>query len=140
MEEGFEPTRITGGHLIMTKENKRSVPVPIHGNGIDLNILKKQLTQAPPQKKPEEKSIDFVPKQRKSVHMPKPHPTKKVELFRIPPKTVFRLLNRPERKCFCQQPKLQQSKSLKLCQLKNCLNMAYNITPLKIGRKQVNRN
>ena len=50
IDKGWEPTRITGGHLIMTKENKRSVPIPIHKHGIPDAVILKQIEQPPPSK------------------------------------------------------------------------------------------
>ena len=83
MEKGWEPSRITGGHLIMTKENKRSVPIPIHGKGLDLSIILKQLEQLPP--KPEEKrEFNIAPKVRllkPQKHKDKSHLRKKVLCF-----------------------------------------------------------
>ena len=76
MEKGWEPTRIKGGHLIMTKENKRSVPIPIHGKGLDFSIIFKQLDQIPP--KPKEKS-DFSTQAKPQAQLPsKRNPIKKV--------------------------------------------------------------
>ena len=81
MEKGWEPTRIKGGHLIMTKENKRSVPIPIHGKGLDFSIIRKQLDQLPP--KPIERNE--VELQMKSQPQPpsKTQPVKKVITFLI---------------------------------------------------------
>ncbi|TGU74707.1 type II toxin-antitoxin system HicA family toxin [Geomonas terrae] len=35
LESGWELDRISGSHHIMTKEDRRSIPVPVHGN-VDL--------------------------------------------------------------------------------------------------------
>ena len=63
VDKGWTPTRMKGSHLIMTKEQKRSVPIPIHAQegGLDFEIIRKQLDQPPPQKKVDN-SIDIAPK------------------------------------------------------------------------------
>ena len=50
VDEGWEANRINGGHLIMTKKGCRSIPIPIHGEGIDIDIIRKQINQDPPRK------------------------------------------------------------------------------------------
>ena len=50
INKGWVPNRITGGHLIMTKDNKRSVPIPIHKNKLPDSVILKQLDQDPPSK------------------------------------------------------------------------------------------
>jgi len=44
---GFQPARQSGGHLIVTNPNGKSIPIPVHGRKeIDPRMLNKLLKQA----------------------------------------------------------------------------------------------
>ncbi|MBI4168044.1 MAG: type II toxin-antitoxin system HicA family toxin [Candidatus Aenigmarchaeota archaeon] len=44
---GFQPVRQSGGHLIVTNPNGKSIPIPVHGRKeIDPRMLNKLLKQA----------------------------------------------------------------------------------------------
>ena len=66
IEKGWTPSRMKGSHLIMTKEQKRSVPIPIHAQegGLDFQIIRKQMDQPPPSKKVEKLCDIIEPKSK----------------------------------------------------------------------------